>query len=120
MDRKQWLEELGKVIDSKDAEKFASYITETGTFKFGNSEAVSGRKHIADYVNAFFSMIKSSRHKVINCWEQNSTVIWQGEVFYTRLDEKQVTIPFINVFYMNDGLIDKYLIYIDNTPLFAN
>jgi hypothetical protein len=119
MDRKQWLEELGRVIDSKDAEKFASYITENGMFKFGNSNAVTGRKPIADYVAAFFRMIKSSEHKIINFWEQDENLIWQGEVFYTRLDEKQVTVPFINVFYMKDGLIDKYLIYIDNTPLFA-
>jgi hypothetical protein len=119
MDRKQWLEEIGKVIDSKDAEKFASYITENGTFKFGNNDAVIGRKPIADYVAAFFTMIKSSQHKVVNCWELNGAVIWQGEVMYTRLDDRKVTVVFTNIFYMNGGLIDKYLIYIDNTPLFS-
>ena len=120
MNRKQWLEEIGKVIDSKDAEKFASYITENGTFKFGNNDAVIGRKPISDYVAAFFTMIKSSEHKVVNFWDTGDNIIWQGEVLYTRLDEKKVNVIFTNIFYMNGSLIDKYLIYIDNTPLFAN
>lgn len=119
MDRKQWLEELARVIDSKDAVKFASYISENGIFKFGNSEAVKGRKQIEDYVAAFFSIIKSSSHKVVNCWEQNGNVIWQGEVLYTRPDEKKVVVPFTNIFYMNGEIIDKYLIYIDTAPLFG-
>lgn len=119
MDRKEWLEKLGGVIDAKDSERFASYFTEEGIFRFGNAEPVKGRKAVAEYVAAFFNMIKSSEHKVVNFWEQDGNVIWQGEVEYTRLDEKKVKVQFANIFYMKDELIDSYLIYIDNTPLFA-
>ena len=119
MDRKQYLETIGKTIDSKDADKFASFLTENGIFRFGNADAVQGRKAVSDYVAYFFTMIKKSEHKIINFWEQNDAVIWQGEVTYTRLDDKKVTVNFTNIFYMEDDLIDQYLIYIDNTPLFA-
>lgn len=118
MNRKEWLEKLGGVIDAKDSAGFASYITEEGTFKFGNADSVIGRLNVQHYVDAFFKMISKSEHKVVNFWEQGETVIWQGEVTYTRLDAKVVTVSFCNIFYMKGDLIDKYLIYIDNTPLF--
>ncbi len=43
----------------------------------------------------------------------------EGLVTYTRLDGSQVTIPFVNVFYLRGDKIARYLIYIDNGPLFA-
>lgn len=119
MNRKEWLEKLGGVIDAKDSELFSQYFTEDGIFRFGNAEPVKGRKAVADYVAAFFGMIKSSEHKVVNFWEQNDNIIWQGEVDYTRLDGNKVKVHFTNIFYMKGTLIDQYLIYIDNTPLFA-
>lgn len=119
MDRKEWLEKVGDIIDAKDSNGFANLLTEDGVFKFGNADEVKGRKNVADYVGSFFNMIGSSKHKVINFWEQGENVIWQGEVLYTRLDGKKVNVNFCNVFYMKGDLIDKYLIYIDNTPLFA-
>ena len=119
MDTKNYLEGLGKVIDSKDGVKFAEYITENGLFRFGNTEPVIGRKAITDYVNYFFTMHNGSSHKVVNCWETEDAIIWQGEVIYTRKDDKKVTVNFTNIFYMDGDLIKEYLIYIDNSPLFA-
>jgi len=119
MNRKEWLEKIGGVIDAKDSESFASYLTEDGTFRFGNAEPVKGRKAVADYVAAYFNMIKSSEHSVVNYWEQGDNIIWQGEVLYTRLDDRKVKFYFTNIFYMKGDLIEQYLIYVDNTPLFA-
>ena len=115
----QWLTSIGKVIDAKDAQGFANFITEDGTFRFGNNPDVVGRDNIRDYVAAFFSMIHSSEHEIVNHWKGDGTVVWQGSVKYTRLDKKQVTVPFTNIFNMHGNLIKDYLIYIDNTPLFA-
>ncbi|MFA5012759.1 MAG: nuclear transport factor 2 family protein [Ignavibacteria bacterium] len=119
MDRKEWLEKIGDIIDAKDSAGFSNLLTEDGIFKFGNADEVKGRKKVEEYVAAFFNMIKGSQHKVVNFWEQGDSVVWQGEVLYTRLDGKQVNVNFCNIFYMKDDLIEKYLIYIDNTPLFA-
>lgn len=119
MDRRKWLETLGGVIDAKDSELFASYMTEDGIFRFGNSEPVKGKQAISDYVAAFFNMIKKSEHSVVNFWESGNEIIWQGEVIYTRPDDRMVTVYFTNIFYMKGELIDQYLIFIDNSPLFA-
>ena len=119
MNRKEWIEKIGDIIDAKDSKGFSNLLTEDGIFKFGNADEVKGRKNVADYVEAFFNMIKGSQHKVVNFWEQGNNVIWQGEVLYTRTDGKQVNVSFCNVFYMDGDLIEKYLIFIDNTPLFS-
>ncbi|MFO0001858.1 MAG: nuclear transport factor 2 family protein, partial [bacterium] len=54
MDRKAWLENIGRIIDSMDAEGFAALMTENGTFRFGNMPAVVGRANIAETVRNFW------------------------------------------------------------------
>lgn len=119
MPRYDFINKIKDSIDNKDGKVFSEFISEDGTFKFGNNEPVLGRKNIEDYVNAFFNMIKSSNHKVIKVWDDGNSIVWQGEVVYLRLDTKEVTVPFVNVFNMDGDLIKDYLIHIDNTPLFA-
>lgn len=116
---KAWLEKIGRTIDAKDSDGFADFITEDGIFRFGNQPDIVGRKAIAGYVAHFFTMINRSEHEVINFWQNDSSVVWQGLVHYTRLDGKKVDVNFCNVFYMKHNLIKEYLIYIDNAPLFA-
>lgn len=119
MNKREWVEKIGKTIDAKDSSGFAAFITEDGIFRFGNQPEVKGRKAIDDYVAAFFNMIKKSEHTLINLWDNEDAITWQGQVLYTRLDGKQVTINFVNILYMKGDLASDYLIYIDNTPLFA-
>lgn len=118
-DIKTWLAGIGETIDAKDAKKFSEYIAENGEFRFGNAESVFGRKPIEDYVAAFFEMIGSSAHEVLNFWENKEGIVWEGRVTYTRLDGKVVPVNFTNIFYMKGDLVERYLIFIDNTPLFA-
>ena len=120
MQRSELIKEIADSIDAKDAKKFSEFITEDGIFRFGNAEDVKGRKNIEDYVAYFFTMIKGSKHKIVNLWDDGKNIVWQGEVEYTRLDEKKVNVSFVNIFNMKDNMITDYLIYIDNTPLFAS
>lgn len=119
METKKWLESIGTSIDSMNADNFVKFLTDDCTFRFGNQPEVKGKKETRDYVAGFFQMIGGSKHKVLDYWTRNDTVVWQGEVLYTRLDGKNVTVNFVNIFHMKDDLIKDYLIYIDNTPLFA-
>jgi ketosteroid isomerase-like protein len=119
MNTKDWLEKIGMVIDAQDSDAFASYFTEDGIFRFGNNDPVQGKQNIRNYVAQFFTLIDNSKHKVINFWEKDDSIVWQGEVLYTRLDVKKVNINFTNILYMKGDLIKEYLIYIDITPLFT-
>lgn len=119
METKKWLESIENSIDSKDANMFVQFLTDDCIFRFGNQPEIKGKTATRDYVAAFFEMINSSRHSIIDFWIRDDSVVWQGEVLYTRLDGKQVNVNFVNILKLNGKLIKDYLIYIDNAPLFT-
>lgn len=106
-----------KSIDQKDSQTFAAFLTDNAKFTFGNAPSVNGRSAIQQAVEGFFSSIKNLSHRLDNIWQVPNNIIVQGQVTYLRLDNKQVTIPFVDIFVMNGSLIKEYLIYIDISPL---
>lgn len=116
---KERMNDLFAAIDRRDADGFVAFLTENASFRFGNAPAVIGRDNIRACVSKFFSQIKGLRHCVLEVLECPGKVICEGEVTYTRLDDKQVTLPFADIFRMQGALIADYRIYIDVSPLFA-
>jgi len=55
----------------------------------------------------------------LETWFETGTVICQGEVTYTRSDDSDITIPFVNILRMGGNRIREYLIYIDIKPLYS-
>jgi len=114
-----WWNSLVATIDGKRAQEFAQFLTPDGEFRFGNQPSVHGRDSVAAYVEAFFGMIGGSHHDIERTWRDGDTRVCAGRVTYTRLDGNTVTVPFANVFYMRGEQVARYLIFIDNGPLFA-
>ena len=119
MPSRDWWNSLFASIDGKRAQEFARFLTPDGEFRFGSQPPVHGQASVAAYVEAFFGMIASSTHELLRTWEAEGSTVCEGLVTYTRLDGAQVTIPFVNVFYLRGDKVARYLIYIDNGPLFA-
>ncbi len=113
------IESLFNDIDKMDADKFASYLEEDVSFRFGNAPVVTGKKAVRDAVDGFFKSIKGIRHKKLKMWVHTDSVLYQGIVTYTRHDGTEVTLPYLNVFFLNGEKIKEYLIYMDVNPLFA-
>ncbi len=111
------LSELLAAIDAQDAGKFASYLTEDVVFRYGSGPPVHGRQAVHDYVAGFFETLDSLRHRLLAEWENGGALICEGEVTYTLPGGKEMTLPFVNVFGMQDSKIKDYKIYIDPTPL---
>ncbi len=116
---KDWLKQLFIAIDRKDAQGFIAFFTDKAVFRFANTPAVLGKENIRKAVDDFFSAIKGLRHNITGSWEFGDIVICEGEVTYTRLDNKQVIVPFVDIFRMQKGLIADYRIYIDISAVFA-
>ena len=114
-----WWNALFAAIDGKRTQDFVAFLCEDGEFRFGSAPGVRGRASVAAAVDAFFGMIAASRHELVRAWTDDGSAVCEGNVTYTRLDGSQVTLPFVNVFYLRDGLVARYLIYIDSAPLFA-
>ena len=102
-----------------DAEKFVTYLDEKAGFKFGNAATVNGRAEIKKAVAQFFGSINGLKHNIKQVWTVEDSVIIDGEVTYTRKNNTQLTIPFMNLFKMNGSLIKTYQIFIDVSPLFS-
>ena len=119
MNEANWTDALFISIDAKDTPRFLTFLTDDAEFIFGNAPPAAGKPAIGAAVAGFFGTIRASRHDVAHTWIQPGHVICQGNVTYTRHDGSNITLPFVNILGMRDGLIDDYRIYIDATPLFA-
>lgn len=114
-----WIRQLFECVDAKDVEGFLGYLTDDVKFSFGNAPAVTGKDSVRKSLEGFFASIEGLSHRILETWVHPETVICQGEVTYTRIDNSQVTIPFANILRMEGERIKEYLIYIDITPLFS-
>ncbi len=117
-DRGEW-EGLFAAIDRRDAEAFANFLTPAAAFRFGNSPVITGRANISSAVTTFFGMIEGCRHELTASWTGPDSAVCEGQVTYTLATGASITLPFVNVFETEGGLIRHYRIYIDNSPLFA-
>jgi len=106
-------------IDEMDTESFLSFIHEDATFRFGSSPAVKGHAEIRAAVEGFFASFAALKHDLQQLVADGNTVVCEGEVTYTRHDGRNITLPFANIFEIDDGLISLYRVYIDIGPLFA-
>jgi ketosteroid isomerase-like protein len=116
----RWVLEVLAAVDARDAARFANFIAEDGVFKFANAEPARGRAAIEAAVAGFFGTVRACHHRLLRCWQDGGDALaMQGTVSYTRLDGRELTLPFVNVFVMRGELIAEYLIYVDIAPLYA-
>lgn len=120
MDTPAWVTTLFHALDTFDARTFASFLTDDAVFVFGNAEPVKGKLTIQEVVAGFFTSIQAIRHDLLETWLLPETVICRGVVTYTRHNGSQLAVPFANVFKLRNGLIQGYLIYVDNSQLYAH
>lgn len=116
-DSRQWCETLFATIDAKNSREFAAYLSADAQFRFGGAPPVAGTAAVIRSLDEFFSGIAALSHRICDVWEFSEHRICRGEVRYRRLDGKEVSTPFCNVFTMRDGKISCYDIYVDPTPL---
>ena len=112
------LRELFGAIDTMDTARFVQSLTPDAVFRFGSAPPVTGRRAVADAVGGFFSSIAGLRHALARTIADDRALVCEGEVTYTRHDGSEITLPFANVFELEDGLIAHYKIYADIGPLY--
>lgn len=114
----EWVRRLFDRLDAKDTDGWLEFLSHDAQFCFGNAPPLVGKSEIGSGVNAFFSSLTSIDHEIAESWKLSDAVICRGRVTYTRLDGSTLTIPFANVFKLDDnGLVYEYLIYADTSDL---
>ena len=119
MDTPPWVTTLFHALDAFDADAFASFLTDDAIFVFGNAQPVKSKQAIRDVVASFFTSINAIRHDLLETWTLPQVVICRGTVTYTRHNGSQLRVPFANIFKLRNGLIQDYLIYVDNSQLYT-
>jgi ketosteroid isomerase-like protein len=114
---KDGISRLFETVDARDADAFASFLSENAVFRYGSQPAVQGKEAIRGYVSAFFGSLEALSHQVVDSWERDDSMVCQGVVTYTRRDGRDVSLPFTNILRFEGDLIRDYLVYIDPTPL---
>jgi hypothetical protein len=113
------INELFSSIDEKNVEKFSSFLSENCSFRFGNMPAVDGVDGISQFVGGFFDSIKSVKHDIIDSWDIPGGAVCHGMVTYTRHDDSTLSVPFSNIFKIDNGKVNDYLIFADTSQLYA-
>lgn len=114
------LDGLFSAIDSKDTAAFLNYLTEDASFRFGAAPEIRGHAAIRDGVDGFFNTIASSKHQIDRVITDGTTLVCEGSVRYHRLDQREVEVPFVDIFEYTGLLIAVYKIYIDISALYAD
>jgi uncharacterized protein (TIGR02246 family) len=118
-----WARELYAKVDRKDAAGFAAVFVDDGWLRFGNNDAIVGRRNIETAIAQFFTAMVSLRHEFVRTTLHDDLLFLEASVTYTRHDRKIVTVPAMTVytFAERDGrrAAARCNIYVDLAPLFA-
>jgi hypothetical protein len=119
-DPQAWAEDLFQLLDRFDADAVAARMAHDGALIIVNNDPVVGRDGMRDAVHRFEQGVARIRHEVLRAWQADETVITQLRVAYVRHDGRKVVLPCTNIFDLTeDGLISRYQIFMDMTPVFA-
>ncbi|MEQ9617885.1 MAG: nuclear transport factor 2 family protein [Deltaproteobacteria bacterium] len=112
------LDKFLNAFETKDADKLIKFLTDDAILQDGNNEPLVGREAIGKAVGDFFELIGGVKFNVIRRWIHPDSIIVQGEVTFTRLDDSEITLPFADIYYLKEDRIQKLYSYIDINPLF--
>lgn len=107
------------LTQTKSADEFANFFTEDALYRFSNRDPIVGRQQIRESSIMFRQRLKSVTHDIKYLWEIGDTVVCEMEATYTRLDDKQVTLPCLDVIQMQGEHFQEMHIYMDISPVFA-
>ena len=71
----QWLTDMFKAIDARDAGGFLAFLDDDSTFVFANAEPVHGRDAIREMFKGFNATIGGMAHTLHESWREGDVVI---------------------------------------------
>lgn len=98
-----------------------SYNTEDAYYRFGSFPAVRGIEAIKkNLYDTHLDVMKSLQMEVVQTWEFEDTVIFEMIIRITRIDDKVVELPCVDVIRLSaDDKLADTRVYIDPSPLLA-
>ena len=119
MNSRTWIHDMLEALDDKGVPGLFPYLHEDVRFRFGSFPPGRGRETFDATWQAISAHIESLSHELLDVWEIDGSAACRGNVTYGLTDGRVVTVPFANVFYLQDGRIAEYLIYVDASAVFG-
>ncbi len=113
-----WLRTVYDRADALDADGYARFFQEDGTFTLANNPPMRGPDEIKAGLTQFFGTIAGMRHEFLRTYRTGDTEIMEAAVTYTRQDGTQVTLPGMAICVRHHDQIRESRSYIDVGPLF--
>lgn len=115
-----WLKDKYTAVDTMDADKYRTFLSEDCKLMFGNNPVVECNNEIIGGIKHFWGAINGLNHSFINVLGNDTMFAAEALIDYTRRDNKVVTVPCVTVIERNNAGLAKYIgIFIDTTPVFA-
>ena len=114
----EWIVRLFRTVDARDADGFASFLTDDASFVFANSEPVRGREAVREAVAGFFRSIAGLSHDLHATWVHPDAAVTHGRVTYTRHDGSELAVPFAVVLGLTGDRVRDYRIFMDASRLY--
>lgn len=114
-----WLTAMFAAVDVFDLDTFLTFLSPECELRFGNAPSIYGHEAIRQAIGGLFAGIKGISHQNLEAWVNPDTTICSGHVTYVRHDDSTLTVPFAVIFRLDRDLVRQYLIYVDNSQLFA-
>jgi ketosteroid isomerase-like protein len=111
---------LIRAVDDSDHDTIAALTATDVHFRFANVAPTSTRSELLAAAQSFRDALADMRHTIVDLWEvDTSTVVGLFDVYYQRLDGRELNLPCCNVFRVRDGVVNDYRIYMDVNPVTA-
>jgi ketosteroid isomerase-like protein len=111
---------LIRAVDDADYNAIAALTANDVHFRFGNAAPTDTQSELLAAAQSFRDAIADLRHTILDLWEVgDGMVVALMDVYYRRLDGRELTLPCCNVFRVQNGLVDDYRIYMDVNPVLA-
>jgi ketosteroid isomerase-like protein len=111
---------LIRAVDAADQNAIATLTATNVHFRFGNTDPTDTQSELLAAAQSFRDLIADLRHTILDLWEVgDGMVVALMDVYYRRLDRRELTLPCCNIFRVHNGLVDDYRIYMDINPVLA-
>ena len=111
---------LIRAVDAADQNVIATLTAADVHFRFGNSAPTDSQSELLAAARYFRDAVADLRHTILDLWEvDEGTVVALMDVYYRRLDGRELTLPCCNVFRVHNGVVNDYRIYMDVNPVLA-
>jgi ketosteroid isomerase-like protein len=119
MNDRTWMHKMFAALDADGVPGLFPYLVDDVMFRFGSFPAGRGRETFAATWKAIAPHVGSLTHELLEVLEMGESAVCRGNVTYGLTDGTHVTVPFANVFHLQNGKIAEYLIYIDASAVFG-